>query len=253
MSGWRIGQESGPKAVEDYYRGSHPQKGTAMAQAATVTIITDRVKRVVPGAAPQPTPGIRISVDGPNTTVGDLLTRYEKRYRAGSGCPDATVAHLETLSGRILDHRDPRLTVDAAGVDGQALRAVFPREVEAAANAPPPAARRVVEDLGVLEDEPDRYSAPAAAPAGVVVDDAHLSPLERAKARRARAKASLDGTLAANAGKAKAKPPPQPMPTLPPNAFPPQPVVQAGPATGPSSFHKKYDKWNNFGGDDDSD
>ena len=73
MSGWRIGQESGPKAVEDYYRGSHPQKGTAMAQAATVTIITDRVKRVVPGAAPQPTPGIRISVDGPNTTVGDLL------------------------------------------------------------------------------------------------------------------------------------------------------------------------------------
>ncbi|KAH8075281.1 DUF393-containing protein [Aureococcus anophagefferens] len=68
-----------PKAVEDYYRGSHPQKGTAMAQAATVTIITDRVKRVVPGAAPQPTPGIRISVDGPNTTVGDLLKRCEKR------------------------------------------------------------------------------------------------------------------------------------------------------------------------------
>ena len=92
-------------------------------------------------------------------------------------------------------------------------------------------------------------------PAGVVIDDSHLSPLEQAKARRARAQNCLDVALGhrETVKAAKKKPPPQPMPKLPPNAFPPQPVAPAAPAAAApaNNFRAKYDKWNDF--DDDSD
>lgn len=213
---------------------------------ATVTIITDSVKRVTPGAAPQPTPGIRLQVDADLTTVVELKKLYERKYRAQSGDEGAKVAHLEFLSGRVVNVSDPMLTVADAGIDGQALRAVFPRaSEESAAKAPAPekgpeVPEREMDDLGILEDEPD--------------PDEGLSPLERAKARKQRQRDALMGKPPKQPE--KKKPPPQPMPKLPPNAFPPQPVSEVPQAlvkTSASGFNQKYDKWSNFGADEDSD
>lgn len=244
VSGWRVGVEGLPRPVDDRMR-SHPQPGSRLKQFATVTIITDAVRRVVPGAAPQPTKGVRMTVDAEVTTVLDLKQQYERKYRATGGDPSAVVAHFETLGGRVLDHNNVHLTVAAAGVDGQALRAVFPRKPEPEAPPPePPAADDGVDDLGVLDDDEDVVASAPVAPRPEPTYES-LTPLERARRRKAKLATGLAKSLE------PPKPPPQPIFTLPPNAFPPQ-QVKAAPEPAASSFiHKKYDKWNNFGDDSD--